>query len=231
MNWRKLIDKFTQKKIDTSEFDHLMLLAYEICKADPRGLTNLLKLTMRPFQAQRMISVAEMPVHSAQKFFTSLNVFTHHDIDYLFFDYDFPRLQAKNYTINLATDIVIPYAFKRASICETLSHHGKGRLKGEWTSLQNHRIHVWMPWGIGLVAGGSHSITAGIVNGYGELNPSEVIDKSILLDRIRCDGENFIDQKNGEIITRVKDQRTAAAFEIGRLMREYKITPLTMQVP
>lgn len=75
---------------------------------------------------------------------------------------------------------------------------------------------MWLPWRIGFVRGGNHSITAGILAGEGTLIPAQVWDMSFLFERIKTDGIHwYVDGKKTET---VKSWRTAAVFEIGRLI-------------
>lgn len=47
-----------------------------------------------------------------------------------------------------------------------------------------------------------------------------------LLDKIRCDGLDYIDAHNREPVCSMRDPRMGAVFEIGRLLRDHGITPL-----
>lgn len=90
--------------------------------------------------------------------------------------------------------------------------------QGPWVQDDNHSVHLWLPWGIGFVYGGNHSIAAGILAGEGEVIPEKVYDMSHLLDSLHCDGAYFYEADNGEKVEAVIDVRRAAVFEIGRLM-------------
>ncbi|WP_319950300.1 DUF6710 family protein, partial [Klebsiella pneumoniae] len=82
----------------------------------------------------------------------------------------------------------------------------------------NHYVELWLPWRIGFVGGGNHSITAGILAGEGTLIPEHVYDMSWLFELVRTDGNHwFVDDHKVEA---VKSGRSAAVFEIGRLLVE-----------
>ncbi|MEK8414470.1 hypothetical protein P2O56_17665, partial [Escherichia coli] len=82
----------------------------------------------------------------------------------------------------------------------------------------NHYVDLWLPWRIGFVHGGNHSITAGILAGEGSLIPEHVYDMSWMFELVRTDGNNwFVEGQKAEA---VKSGRSAAVFEIGRLLVE-----------
>ena len=69
-----------------------------------------------------------------------------------------------------------------------------------------------------FVRGGNHSITAGILAGEGTVIPEHVYDMSWLFELVRTDGNHwFVDGQKAEA---VKSGRSAAVFEIGRLLTE-----------
>ena len=69
-----------------------------------------------------------------------------------------------------------------------------------------------------LCAWGNHSITAGILAGEGSLIPEHVYDMSWMFELVRTDGNNwFVEGPKAEA---VKSGRSAAVFEIGRLLVE-----------
>src|SRR5690606_8546461 len=100
----------------------------------------------------------------------------------------------------LARDPVLPWAWNRTSYMSALatigSHDGQYGKK-RWRQDFNHKVDLWLPWGIGFVAGGNHSITAGILAADGELVPCNAYDMCFLFDELRCDGTRFHDQRTG----------------------------------
>ena len=77
--------------------------------------------------------------------------------------------------------------------------------------------------------GGNHSIAAGIVGGEGVLRPKEVYDMGRLLDLVQCDGKHYRSQQDGQVLDIVHDDKIAALFEVGRLMRHHGITPMKIR--
>ncbi|WP_230589717.1 DUF6710 family protein, partial [Pseudomonas chlororaphis] len=76
------------------------------------------------------------------------------------------------------------------------------------------------PFGIALVTGGNHSITAGIVNGEGVVETSQVDDLSSLYDYVHYDGNSFIRTHDGQKLGTPRDEEPGMLFEIGRLMNQ-----------
>ena len=103
---------------------------------------------------------------------------------------------------------------------------GAGRPWGTWRSDPfNHRLEVWLPFGIVWVIGGNHSLTAGVAQGTGTVSPRRVRDVSAVLDHVRCDGEAYYRVHDGFRLAPVASVELAAIFEIGRLLRTHGVSP------
>lgn len=124
----------------------------------------------------------------------------------------------ESYIVRLASDPVLPCPTKRQCIASALAEIGTDKLKGIWKQDSNHRLTFWLPWGIAFVGGGNHSITAGILCGEGEIIPDYVDDLSAVLDCVECDGHSYLWRDTRNEICKVPCARTAAVFEIGRLI-------------
>ncbi|WSH90097.1 DUF6710 family protein (plasmid) [Escherichia coli] len=92
----------------------------------------------------------------------------------------------------------------------------KGDDKFITTDYLQQCLTLWLPWRIGFVRGGNHSIASGVLAGEGEVIPDTVYDMRYLLDIVSTDGYYWY--MSGKICERVSDYRTAAFFEIGRLL-------------
>ena len=222
MNLRDIFRNKEQIKTET-EFHYLMEIANSIAEEDPRGLRNFLKLILKPIQARYMLEAALKPPHQEKLHFVGRDIFTETNIDNLFFGYQHPALQASDYRLKLCSDIIIPIPWHRDRMVSALAHQHNDGKRGEWKEMRNHRVSVWLPWGIAFVHGGNHSIMAGIIEGEGELTPVEVKDMSAYIEKIRCDGKSFINTETNKIVAAVRDARTAAAFEIGRLIKKHNV--------
>ena len=201
-----------------------MELAQAIAETGPKGLADLIKLLLRPLQAELLVSAAENPIHGARSAIERPSFFAEGHAPSLFSESMYVQLPKENYRILLASYVVLPCPWERSRLTTTLAFIGNGKRWGKWQQDSNHAVTIWLPWGLAFVNGGNHSITAGILNGEGELTPREVFDMSPVLDRMRCDGRHYFNQETGKIITKVTDHRIAAVFEIGRLMRTHGVT-------
>jgi hypothetical protein len=129
--------------------------------------------------------------------------------------------------INLAKDLVLPWPWKRERLINCIVNIGEGRLKGGWKQDKlNHFVDIWLPMGIAWVTNGNHSTTVGIIQGSGNIKTDRIYDISDIYNYIKCDGRNFIRLDNGKVIYPVKNIEFASIFEIGRMMKENKITYL-----
>lgn len=80
--------------------------------------------------------------------------------------------------------------------------------------------------GLVFVEGGNHSIATGMIIGEGTLVPQSVYDISSLLDKVKCDGVNYISLETNEILAPVTDVRIGSIFEIGKLIKKHNILPM-----
>ena len=123
------------------------------------------------------------------------------------------------FEIELARDIVLPTPWKKDRYVNALATIGTGKRMGKWEPDDTtHKISVVLPWRIGFVTGGNHSITEGILTGEGKVFANEAFDMSPLLQRVHCDGKTYRETMTNRILDEVSDPRRAAVFEIGRLI-------------
>lgn len=126
--------------------------------------------------------------------------------------------------LELGKDLILPWPWKRERLIGTISTIGDGRLKGTWEQTANHNVEFWLPMGIGWVDGGNHSITAGIIQDSGEIQPNKICDVSEIYNYIYTDGINYIRKHDRVVISPVRNIEFAAIFEIGRMMKEKSIS-------
>ncbi|RUL78763.1 DUF6710 family protein [Dyella choica] len=218
-----------------TQFLQIMETAKGIAEINPRGLPSLVRALLRPMQAEYLLGVAELgqdpyPNIDSLEFFGS-------GLRPYFFEhgqYRAPHLQPDAFKIQLSRDILLPWPWSTSRYNAALATIGSEKeipgcndymrpYQGPWTQDYNHRVELWLPWGIGFVAGGNHSIAAGILSGEGEISPSSVYDLSYLFDEVRYDGRQFADLKTAKTLGPASSWRLGATFEIGRLMREHGI--------
>lgn len=209
------------------EFNHIMSFARDLAKSNPVALIDLVRVLLRPLQAELLLSAIENEMHGAGSAITDFKFFMPNGPSDLQMAFDCPRLDSDGFLVQLNRDPVLPCPWHRGRYVGTLANIGAGKLCGDWEQdTTNHFVTVWLPWGIAFVNGGNHSITAGIVGGEGVLQPNEVYGMSKMLDLVQCDGQHYRAVSNGQILDRVHDTRIAAVFEVGRMLRTHKITPM-----
>ncbi|MGF6369677.1 hypothetical protein OKW40_002427 [Paraburkholderia sp. RAU6.4a] len=206
-----------------SQFDYIMEMAREIAQRNPAALHDLINLLLRPYQAEALVGVVENASHQAPPSIVSSSFFfDDRRITPLSYGIGV-KLEPDAFRVNLAKDTILPWPWNRQRIASALAHIGPGKSMGEWRQDPNHQVILWLPWGISFVGGGNHSITAGIIAGDGEITPGEVRDMSALLDLFECDGRYYRETTSRKTIAAVGDERIAAVFEIGRLMRQLNV--------
>ncbi|MEE4963986.1 DUF6710 family protein [Pseudomonas alliivorans] len=228
---------YTTDSTNIAVYNHLMKVAKEIALTNPKGLPDLIRAILRPLQSEHLLAVAErgqdaLPNLDGAWFFGSAvrdRLFSTSGSRWLG-----RPLPQNQYVLKLSRDIVLPWPWSLRGYVSALATIGSAKApvamsqtstrpynrnyQGPWVQDDNHSVHLWLPWGIGFVYGGNHSIAAGILAGEGEVIPEKVYDMSHLLDSLHCDGAYFYETDNGEKVEAVTDVRRAAVFEIGRLM-------------
>ncbi len=207
-----------------------MEIAREIANKEPAALISLIKALLRPLQSERMVVLTEQSAHDVPRcidgvsfFFDLVNYLNNETISrYLV-------TPTPVITVNLSHDIVLPTAWDRHRYSRALAYIGAGKQHGAWKQDTNHRVSVWLPWGIGFVLGGNHSITSGILSGEGFVTAAEVYDLNPLFDLVESDGIYYRDRQTQKRLSRVEDCRRAAVFEIGRLMHQHGVCAFAVQ--
>lgn len=138
--------------------------------------------------------------------------------------YDIIANLNENRTIDLSKDIIFPWPWNVDRLVNCIANIGEDRWGGRWRQDGNHSVFIWLPLGIAWVAGGNHSITAGILKGEGTITTGKIYDISPLYDHVYCDGLYYRRTFDKSIISKVTKPEFAAIFEIGRIMAEKKIS-------
>ena len=200
---------------EKNRFDHLLSVAE---KLPVEALPDLIRAIVRPVQSDFLLAVAEegtdaRPDMTPQEFFFEglIQVQSYEKMKE-------GELDGADYPLSLASEMVLPWPWSLTRYIDNVSHIGthKGR---PWKQDKiNHYVDLWLPWRIGFVRGGNHSIMAGILAGEGIVIPDHVYDMSYLFELVRTDGNHrFVD---GQKVVALKSGRSAAVFEIGRLLTE-----------
>jgi hypothetical protein len=223
------------KPTSLSHFSEVMKRAARIAETNPRGLPGLARALLRPLQSEYLVGVAELgqdayPTIDSHNFFGGA-------LRPYFYEQGHHRarkLESEPYKLLLGRDTVLPWPWSECRYESALATIGSEKeipgcddyfqpFQGPWVQDANHVVELWLPWGIGFVSGGNHSIAAGILSGEGEIKPSSVYDMSYLFEEIRYDGRGFVDIRSGKQLGPAKSWRIGAAFEVGRMMVEHGI--------
>lgn len=215
MFWNRNKSENTAVGSEKNRFDHLLSVA---SKLPVNALPDLIRAIVRPVQSDLLLAVAEegtdaRPDMTPQEFFFDGLIKVQ--------SYDMMKegeLKGADYPLSLASDMVLPWPWSLSRYIDNISHIGTHKGKPWKQDKTNHYVDLWLPWHIGFVRGGNHSITAGILSGEGMVIPEHVYDMSYLFEPVRTDGKHwFVD---GQKAAAVKSGRSAAVFEIGRLLAE-----------
>lgn len=193
-----------------------MGIASGIAKTSPEGLRELVRALLLPLQAEHMVAVAERAQHDAPHYLQYSDFFFRIHNSSIYYLQDKPREM-----LSLGRDVLLPTVWERTRYINALATIGTGKEQGPWCQDEdNHCVSLLLPWRIGFVSGGNHSITAGILMGEGEVVATEVFNMTSLLQRVRCDGKTYREIDTDRVLGEVTDPRRAAVFEIGRMLME-----------
>lgn len=116
----------------------------------------------------------------------------------------------------IGRNLILPRVWCRQRLLTWLPLLGAGRRR--WREdTQNHYVTWLWPMRVGLVEGGNHSIACGISASVGVLTPQISHDLSGVYEQISCDGDAYYETSSGRLLEKVRDERLAAIYEIGRL--------------
>lgn len=133
--------------------------------------------------------------------------------------------------INLSCDTVLPWAWSKGRLINSLTKIGEKKPWGEWQQMPvNHRVVLWLPMGLVWVHSGNHSISTGIIEGVGKISCEAILDISELYDYIYFDGAYFRSKEDNAIIQECLNFEFSCIFEIGRLIKNAGINYKNLQV-
>ena len=209
-----------------SSFGHMLAFAQDVSAKNPDALNDVMRLFLRPLQTELLVSSAFSAMHSALDAVRPVGFFTPDDPQSLGSYAACPRLPPSNFQVVLSRDPVLACPWRRNRYSNAVADIGSGKSLGSWKSDSNHQVIVLLPWGIAFVAGGNHSIAAGILSAEGSVEPAEVWDLSSWLTSFNTDGRFYFNKATGEPICIVTDPVRAAIFEVGRLMLAHDVVPM-----
>jgi len=208
-------------------FENVMERAGKISKFDALGLTSLVRLVSMPLQACALLSVVYQSRHEArgvfrlENMFGSLHVQMTPDGKTIS---DLINIKPERYRLNLGRDPILAVPWHEDRFINALAHIGYARKFGKWIEEpSNHIVNLLQPFGVALVGGGNHSLTAGIANSEGTVVTGEVIDLSPLYEYVRYDGVHMLRIHDGAKLWEPIEEEFGILFEIGRLMVEHGV--------
>ncbi len=208
----------------------LLETAAEIASQNPAGVCTLARGLARQLQARLLMRAATQPLHE---------VGPDGYFDYLFFNtskvvsadgrhfWDLINKSAKTSEerrkLLLQRDVVLPWPWHRGRFTKALACVGEGKSAGPWQAEANHCVDLLLPFGIGIVKGGNHSIAAGVLDGEGAV-PARAIEMSPAFDLVEFDGANFrLRNSKLSLIERARFVEAGLLFELGRFMHTHGI--------
>lgn len=226
--WKSKAADRDQDAAKQAEFNEILKTARQIAERRPEALRSLVRLIGRQQQARCMASIVKKGAFqeaAADLLVDSLWFSSTQSLD----DNgttlgQLMRRAEYRRPLELGADVLLPVPWNREqlirSMC-TLCHDAGGK---EWRQDRNHKVKYWLPWGVGLIEGGNHSLTVGTVNGCGKIVRYEAYDGSRVFEFVECDGSHFKRKCDGRVVSPVRDVEFAAIFEIGRLMTQCGVT-------
>jgi len=208
--------------------EKILSVARDIASQNPEALPDFVRLLGRKLQSDYMCrAVSWLDEHRVPDLEPKVVWFDEFALlnDQGHSLYDLKRKTNTTRALSLASDIVLPWPWHLDRVASCISCIGQGRRAGEWKQDPvNHRVEYWLPFGIGWVHGGNHSIMTGIVQGQGTIETDNVYDISPLFPHVRFDGDAFLRASDGAVIQKSTEFEFAAIFEVGRLMHERGIS-------
>lgn len=223
-----MIFRKTNKDNSKVKFNHAIETAKQIAAYNPNGLIPLVRLVSKSLQQYGMTSVIYTNTHESMKEYSFENLFFK---NYQIISPDgkssYDLLITKkeeNKTISLEIDPIIPVPWKKNDAISALASIGSA-VNNKWIyHPTNHYINVYQPFGLAIVYGGNHSITAGILNAEGSIPINKTYSFEKIYDYVYFDGLNFIRKHDKKIISQPTFFESGLLFELGRIMLEHNIS-------
>lgn len=203
-------------------FENVMAMAKDVAAADPLGLSTMVRLIAAPLHARAMASAAYQPLHKARSAFDLSDFIglTSVTPDGLSAESLIRRSIPGRYRLRLGRDPILSVPWKRPCLANAVANIGHARRLGQWRARSNHKVELLLPFGLGLVHGGNHSLAAGIANAEGTVIAQDVTDLSPLYEHLRYDGMSMVRTHDGCRLWEPIEEEFGILFEIGRLMVE-----------
>lgn len=186
---------------------------------------DLIKMIGLRIQAKYLTNKLYDPSHSRLPDITSDEAFFKEPIENRSYISSYlKKLPNESYSISLKDDLVLPWPWNYERLIGSLVSIGEDRHWGNWKmDVLNHNVELWLPMRIVFIIGGNHSITSGIVQGIGTLEPNYVYDMSPIYNYVYTDGVYYYRKDDNSKIEKVNEVEFAVLFEVGRIMIEKRL--------
>lgn len=185
-----------------------------------RVFNNLVQIALRHIQSNHIRSAYINPEHSATK---CLELGDWFGETWTFNEWPTYSSETSKYTVDLKNHIVFPTPWKPSGLTKNLDLIRDG--SNDFKQSTNHLISLLLPFHIGFVKGGNHSITQGILNGNGTVIPTAIYDATPLLKDFSFDGEYWL--KSGKRFSKPRYPEFGWVWEAYKLF--YSLPPYTEQ--
>ena len=215
------------KSKTNNALENVMYFA-ERCYAHPDKLEASLKLDdlrkvfLRKIQADQIALSYMSPIHSAPSEIFYFQLFGP-ALGKLVSEKK-PETVAMKETLDLAQAGILPTPWKPTSMIANIGIYGLGYGRRPWLKQQaNHKI-LWCPtFGIGIVHGGNHSLTAAVItNELTHFNIEESYDLSQLFDAYYFDGHAFKAKDDSKFVSIPEIMEFGIVYEISRMIHQIK---------
>jgi hypothetical protein len=131
------------------------------------------------------------------------------------------------YSIQLGVDPVIPIPYRNEKLAGSIA--GIATRDNPFRQQDTaHTARLLLPMGVTMITNGMHSTSAGILKTEGILTlggscTMKVYDVSAAYEKIRFDGDSYIDLKTGEVIRESRCFELGVIYELGRIVHKSHI--------
>lgn len=214
------------------QFDYVMGWAKRLAAdSNQAGLEDLIKIVLRPVQAERMRVAFTRAAHQAPECLWWIHsmggLWDLQGPDGTWLSYALSQLRRPvdmSEMVSFSRDVLLPTPWSDSSIKNSLGTIGHRRINGPFKSDVNHQVTLMLPCRIAWVGGGNHSIAQGILSGEGCLKPTDVLDVSAVVAAVRYDGECWVCSSTGARLQGPIYPEFGWAWEISRLILELSIS-------
>ena len=185
-------------------------------------LDDLRKVFLRKIQADQIALSYMSPIHAAPPEISYFQLFGP-ALGKLVSEKK-PETVAMKQTLDLAQTGILPTPWHPISMIANIGIYGLGYGRRPWLKQQaNHKI-LWCPtFGIGIVHGGNHSLTAAVItNELTHFNIEESYDLSQLFDTYYFDGHAFTAKDNSKFVSIPEIMEFGIVYEISRMILQIK---------